>query len=162
LGIDCHKVVSDNSDHGKSSEAVGQRVKCVVCDHLGGEAISLSVTTWQETSGNALCFLDDVEFGQGALVEWLHVIQGGGRKTSGRPFTASLYYTYHPFPSTFPPPLLPSFEYCSKMRPTAVLRGDAPTGTFRRRTSETPNLHCDLYRKSLGTFGDLPPTRITP
>jgi len=158
LGVYGHKVVSDDRDHGESSEAVGQHVKRVVCDHLQDGAISLSANAWREMSEDALCFLDDVELGQGSLVEWSHVIHG--RRTSGTLFTASL--CYHPFPSTFPPPLLPSFDYCSKMRPTAVVRGDAPTGTFERRTQETPHLHWDFYRKSLGTFGDLPPTRITP
>ena len=124
-------MVSDNRDHCESSEAVGQRVKGVVCDHLEDEAISLSVTAWRETSEDALCFSDDVELGQGAFVEWSHVIPGGRRKTSGTPFATSL--CYHPFPSTFPPPLLPSFDYYSEMRPTAVVRGDAPTGTFERR-----------------------------
>jgi len=125
-------VVSDNRDHSESSEAIGQRVKGVVCDHLQDGAISLSVTAWRETSEDALYFSDDVELGQGVLVESLHVTQEGERKTSGTPFTASLYY--HPIPSTFPPPLLLSFDYCSKMRPTAVVRGDAPTGTFGRGT----------------------------
>ena len=62
-------MVSDNCDHGESSEAVGQHVQSVVCDHLYDEVVSLSVTGRREGSEDAPCCLDDVELGQGALVE---------------------------------------------------------------------------------------------
>ena len=74
---------------------------------------------------DALCFLDDVELGQGALPERTHVIREGGRKTSGTEFTQ-----LSSSPSVFPLPSLFNLDYCPKMRPTAVVRGDAPSGTF--------------------------------
>lgn len=90
-----------------------------------------------ERSEYALCFLGDVELGQGAFAEGLHVTRERGRRASDAQFVASL--NYHPFPSVSPLPSLINLDYCPKMRPTAVVRGDAPSGMFGRKAQETPH-----------------------
>jgi hypothetical protein len=93
-------------------------------------------------------FLDDVELGQVALAGRSHVTRKQGGKPRAR--YSLLRSTFIPFLSSPPLYSLFNLDRCPKMRPTAAVRGEAPTGTFGRKNRGSLALTLGFLQVKLG------------
>jgi len=107
LRIDGHKVVSNDCDHGESSKAVGQSVQGIMCDH------SAFWMMWKLVKVRLAGQLTRDSGVEGGKPRTRHSLL---RSTIIPP--SQSFRLYSPF----------NLEYPPKMRPTAAVRGDAPTG----------------------------------
>ena len=93
-------------------------------------------------------FLDDVELGQGALADRSHVTRKEGGKPRAR--YSLLRSTIIPFLSSPPLYSLFNLDRYPKMRPTAAVRGEAPTGTLGRKNRGSLALTLGFLQVKLG------------